>query len=63
MKENKKEILAEKETNRIISFEQFKQEFKFAARADNALSDDDIKNLYEAYCNDKCKKEWNRVKG
>ena len=46
-----------KETNKIISFEQFKQEFKFAARADNALSDDDVKNLYEAYCNDKCKKE------
>ena len=46
-----------KETNKIISFEQFKQQFKFAARADNALSDDDVKNLYEAYCNDKCKKE------
>lgn len=46
-----------KETNKIISFEQFKQEFKFAARTDNALSDDDVKNLYEAYCNDKCKKE------
>lgn len=47
----------EKETNKVISFELFKQEFKFAARADNALSDDDVKNLYEAYCNDKCKKE------
>lgn len=46
-----------KESNKIISFEQFKQQFKFAARANNALSDDDVKNLYEAYCNDKCKKE------
>ena len=51
------DAVIKEETKTIISFDQFNQEFKFAARADNNLTEDDIKNLYEAYCNDKRKKE------